>query len=294
MKYIFESIRESDIDMLIIEEFTSSPDFAAIFLDAVGFIGEYTIDKAYHSKRDAEFGESDIVFILNQNGKKYALHIEDKIDAIAMQKQDERYILRAEKEKKNGEYDNYGVLICAPEKYLQGNDVAKKYTHQVQYEQLQQYFKTKNNSFKLAVMNRALEEAKNGYQWEESPDVSRYCKAFYAYQKEKFPQLPKGTVAWWPHYKTIKKGVQLVFKANKGAVDLQFSQLSAADLYNYSKDYLTDEMKVIATGKSSVIRIEVQPIYFTKDFYDYIDRANEALVAITKLWELSNELLSKE
>lgn len=90
-------------------------------MDAARINEEYIVEDAIHSKRDSEYGESDIVFILNVNGKRHALHIEDKIDAIAMQNQSGRYNYRAEKDIAAGEYDLYSVLIVAPEKYLEAN-----------------------------------------------------------------------------------------------------------------------------------------------------------------------------
>ena len=108
---------ERDMDLLIIEEFISSPGFARIFLDEVGLNEAYTIEHAIHSMRDPDLGESDIVFILKVGEIRYAIHIEDKIDALAMHAQCERYSMRAEKDIADGLYDEYSVFIVAPEKY---------------------------------------------------------------------------------------------------------------------------------------------------------------------------------
>ena len=83
----FETTLERDMDLLIMEEFICSPQFARIFLNTVGIICDYTIDQVIHSMRDADLGESDIVFVLNIDGRRHAIHIEDKIDALAMPNQ---------------------------------------------------------------------------------------------------------------------------------------------------------------------------------------------------------------
>ena len=116
MEIRLDTTLERDIDLLIMEEFVADASFAKIFLDAVGVSESYTIDQAIHSKMDADLGESDIVFVLNIAGKRHALHIEDKIDAIAMPRQHDRYDLRAQKDIAAGQYDSYSVLIVAPDR----------------------------------------------------------------------------------------------------------------------------------------------------------------------------------
>ena len=75
----------------------------------------------YLSKSDKD-GESDITVIIKSEGKKYGLLIEDKIDAIAMPEQPERYIKRGEKGIKNKDYDAFYSFIVCPEKYYKNND----------------------------------------------------------------------------------------------------------------------------------------------------------------------------
>ena len=127
MKFQFDTTLERDIDLLIMEEFVSDKDFAQLFLDAVGLNCDCIVKDVIHSKTDAALGESDVVIILEVNGKRHAIHIEDKIDALAMPRQHDRYLIRAQKDIEAGEYDSYSVLIVAPDKYLKVNKEAKKY-----------------------------------------------------------------------------------------------------------------------------------------------------------------------
>lgn len=285
---------ERDIDLLIMEEFISDEAFAKIFLDAVGICNSYAIDEAIHSKTDADLGESDIVFILNISGKRHALHIEDKIDAIAMPRQHDRYDLRAQKDIAEGQYDSYSVLIVAPEKYLANNKEAQKYAHYVTYEKLREHFLRKSDrrsKYKLALIERAIYEQKNGYQYEANPGVVRFCTAMAAYQKKNYPKLPIGTIAWWPEYPTLPKDTKVVFKANKGFCDLQFSHTLAQDLYGRVKNLLSERMNIVQAGKSASVRITVTPIWFENRFEDKIAEVDEALEALTELYDLSKELL---
>lgn len=294
MKIRLDTTLERDIDLLIVEEFISDETFAKIFLDAVGICDPYVIDEAIHSKTDADLGESDIVFILNITGKRHALHIEDKINAIAMPRQYDRYDLRAQKDIATGQYDSYSVLIVAPEKYLASNKEAQKYAHHVTYEQLREYFlrnADNRSKYKSALVERAILEQKNGYQYEVNPGVVRFCTAMAAYQKENFPTLPISTTAWWPEYPTLLKDTKVVFKANKGFCDLQVGHTLAQDLYARVKGYLSARMNVAQTGKSASVRIVVTPIWFENHFEDKIAEVDEALTALAELYELSKKLL---
>ena len=294
MKIQMDTTLERDIDLLIMEEFISDNEFAKIFLGTVGIAAPYRIEAAIHSKTDAELGESDIVFVMEISGKKHALHIEDKIDAIAMPRQRDRYDLRAQKDIAKGQYASYSVLIVAPSKYLAMNSEAQKYEYQVTYEQMRDYFSAKpdeRSKYKLALIERAIAEQKNGYQYVANPGVVHFCSAMATYQKENYPGLPRGTVAWWPEYPTLLSDTKIVFKANKGFCDLQFGHTLAQDLYLRTKDYLSERMSVVQAGKSASVRIVVTPIWFENKFAEKVVEVDEALVAIGELYELSKKFV---
>ena len=293
MKIKFDTTLERDMDLLIMEEFISSPRFAKIFLDAVGIHESYSIEEVIHSMRDADLGESDIVFILRIGNKRHAIHIEDKVDALAMPNQRGRYSQRAEKDISVGRYDKYSVLIVAPEKYLSANQEAHKYEHQVQYEQLREYFAgcdELRSQYKLALIDRAIYDQKAGYQYEANPGVVSFCAAMDAYQKEHYPLLPIGTQAWWRGYKTLIPTATIVYKANKGFCDLQFGNCSRDELLAMVKSYLSDRMTVEKAGKSASVRIAVPPVWFEHSFDDHIADVEQALDAIQELNQLARTL----
>ena len=291
----FDTTLERDMDLLIMEEFICSPQFARIFLDTVGITCDYTIEQVIHSMRDADLGESDIVFILDIGDKRHAIHIEDKIDALAMPNQSGRYAKRAEKDIAAGKYDEYSVLIVAPAKYLSANQEAQKYEHQVQYEQLRDYFAAQNDlrsKYKFALIDRAIYDQKAGYQYEANPGVVSFCAAMDAYQREHYPTLPIGTQAWWRGYKTMISTATIVYKANKGFCDLQFSNCTREDLLSKVKDYLSDRMTVEKAGKSASVRICVSPVWFENRFEEKVREVDEALAAIMELYQLSRTLVT--
>ena len=133
MKYDFGTVSERDMDMLFLNAFATDKGFLKLFIRKADLPkGDYKVNEVYLSKADKD-GESDITVIIESSGKKYGRLIEDKIDAIAMPQQPERYIKRGERGKKNKDYDEFYSFIVCPEKYLKNNDAAKKYPYKVKY-----------------------------------------------------------------------------------------------------------------------------------------------------------------
>lgn len=294
MEIRLDTTLERYIDLLIMEEFISEPEFARMLLSAANILGDYTILTAIHSKTDADLGESDIVFIVNIDGNRHSLHIEDKIDAGAMPNQHDRYHLRAQKDIAAGLYDTYSVLLIAPKKYIAENKEAQKYANKLTYEQMRQHFSQNSDSrakYKLALIDRAITVQKSGYQYEANPAMVCFCNEMIAHQKKYYPGLPLGTVAWWPEYPTLLKDTKVVLKADRGFCDLQFGHTLAEDLYPRVKDHLSDRMHVVPAGKSASVRIMVTPLPFDARFSDYQSAVNETFAALTELYNLSNKLL---
>lgn len=135
MKYDFSTMHERVMDIVFLETIGTDPDFAKLFISKTKWNGSpFQIEKIELSKTDPQLGESDITAIININNEKIALLIEDKIDAPAMPEQHKRYIERAEKGIKNGEFSDYAVFIVCPEKYYKSNSEAGQYEHCLLYE----------------------------------------------------------------------------------------------------------------------------------------------------------------
>lgn len=69
-------------------------------------VSDYALKELFLSKMDKD-GESDITVVIEMEGRRYALLIEDKIDALAMPDQQFRYTTRGDKVIAKQEYDEY-------------------------------------------------------------------------------------------------------------------------------------------------------------------------------------------
>ena len=92
----FADVTEHDMDLLFLEEFVCSDEFLKLFTQQIG-VSNARVLSVHSSLTDFVLGESDITVVLESDGKRIALLIENKIDAIAMPEQAARYNLRGEK-----------------------------------------------------------------------------------------------------------------------------------------------------------------------------------------------------
>lgn len=301
----FSDILERDMDLLFLEEFVSSEEFLNIFLSKINLTGAM-VRKIEHSKMDLDDGESDMTAIVEKDGRKYGLLIEDKIDAIAMKNQSGRYFKRGEKGKINGDYNKYFVFVVAPKKYLQENQEAKKYPNKITYEECLEYFLSKTDprsQFKAQQIAKAIDKQKKGYQVIENTNVTSFWQQYISVQKTCYHQLQlkydsqiKGSKALWVTFHTDYKQIKIVHKSDKGFVDMEFSGLGekTTELRKlFASQIEESKYKVVLTGKSAVLRKECSKIDFKADFESQKEIVIEALSAANELY-ITLDNISKE
>lgn len=301
----FKKIYEHDMDLLIIEEFISDRNFARIFLDKLQLSNDYVVCKVAHSLSDAD-GESDITLILQYPDKKVGLLIEDKIDAQTMPEQSARYHKRAKSAILRGEYDCYHVILVAPAEYHEEhkNDSNAVYENRVCYEELREYLNKGNDvrsAFKVAMIDTALNEKKIGYQVQEVPEVTEFWVKLRQFCEENYPKLrmvgentPKGAAAIWPEFRTTLGTVKVIYKSQKGFVDLEFPKYgdNIAQLLSRIKGKMVAPMQVWKTGKSASVRIanDKWALDFSQDFEKCKSTISEILQAVSILCEFASQL----
>lgn len=302
----FSDVSERDMDLLFLEEFVCSQPFADIFLSKIGMSGARVVE-VEQSKVDVEFGESDMTVIVEYNGRRHALLIEDKIDAIAMPNQSGRYQERGKRGIENGEYLSFDVFIVAPQKYLEQNSEAKKYPRSITYEECLEYFSglTDNRSiFKKQQIEQAIFKQKSGgYTVIENKQVTDSWERYIALKDAEYPYLwlatsggPKGAKASWPRFNTVIKGLYMYHKTEFGYVDLNFSGCAerAPELRDALETLLGNltelGLSVHVTGKSAVLRALVPVINFKEPFGSYEFKVRECFETIAKMSSLAEKL----
>jgi len=305
LKCTFSNVSERDMDLLFLEEFVCSQDFLNIFLSKISLFNA-KICSVEHSKVDVELGESDLTIIVEKDGKRYGLLIEDKIDAIAMGNQSGRYLKRGEIGIENGDYVDYHVFIVAPEKYLEVNEEAKKYKNKVTYEECIEYFNSRldnRSTFKIQQIKQAIDKQKHGYQVIKNTVVTNFWYQYADFLTKNYPKFifnseitEKGAKSTWPTFYTFDSRIKIVHKSEKGYVDLEFAGLGnktvdLRELIAHKIGKLWDnDLFVVQTGKSAVLRIMVPIIDFKIDFARQENKIDIVFSKVEKLYSILDDI----
>lgn len=296
------TICERDMDLLFVESVLTYPDFCGLFLDKTDLQGKpYQVISGELSKSDAELGESDITIVVEISGKKYGLLIEDKIDAIAMPKQHDRYAKRGEKGIQSGEYDDFRVLMICPEKYLKSNDEAALYEHHLTYEECKAFFDAKDDlvsEFRSRQIEQAIVKAKKPASNNVNEQANAFLRQYIRYQKDNYPMLDLRTRedrnGWWTDYRTELGNVVITHKIREGYVDLTFPKASenvgrAKIIADWARQHKMSDASVVKAKKSVMLRIHVPKMEIGNGF-EAIDRdeLNRCFDGIKELTEFAN------
>lgn len=288
MELVLNSAFERDVDLVLVRAFYENNDAAKLFLQEGDEILEIQ-----HSAMELH-GESDLQIIVKRNEKRYAILIEDKIDAPAQPNQYERYCERGKRGVEEGRWADYTVFITAPQQYLVSNHEAIKYPNNVSHEEIRD--KLIGDPVSIAVMDTALKRSMGVLSDVIDETVTLFWNAYYDYHAANAPHLPlhvnrgkKGPNATWPDFRTILTGAKILHKSEQGCVDLQFR--GAADrikqLEKALNGILTSNMLVCKVGNSAAVRIRVPVMDFSKEFTSYQKEMAEVFSAINQLNDLA-------
>ena len=300
--YSFGNICERDMDMLFLESIVTDQEFAKHIINRTELKDKvFTTASIELSKTDSELGESDITWIIETEDGKYGILIEDKIDAIAMEEQYERYKKRGDKGIKNSDYKKYFVFIFCPEKYRLSNSEAQKYDYYISYEEHYEFFSRKNDVTSILrkhQLGQAITKAKNPSKVTLNELANSYFRKYSQYQKEHYPTLDLRTKessnGYWAHYGTRFGKVYLFHKIQEGFVDLTFP--SAADKISLLqmiamklREFGMDSVCAEQTGKALALRIRVPKLDMQNNFEETAEsNLIKCFDAVQRLTDLAN------
>ena len=273
------TITERDMDMLFIESVISDPEYCRLVINKTDLSNKpFKVVNAELSKVDSSLGESDITVIIESEGAKYGLLIEDKIDAIAMPKQHERYIKRGELGVKNGEYRDFRVFIFCPLKYYENNEEAKKYENLITYEECREYFEKREaplSQFRAQQLSQAISKAKRTPSNNVDAVANAFHREYMQYQRTFYPSLDLSTKedknGWWNDYRTELGYVYIVHKVQEGFVDLIFPRTAdkaeqVKSIAEWLRHHGLPDAATVKAQRSVMIRVRVPKLIIEEGF----------------------------
>lgn len=296
------TITERDMDLLFAESVLTDPGFCRLLIEKTDLKGKpFRVLGVELSKSDSDLGESDITVLVDVDGERYGLLIEDKIDAIAMPEQHGRYLKRGEKGIKAGDYISYRVFIFCPEKYYINNEEAKRYEHLLTYEECKEYYGRSDDSlssFRYKQIEQAITKAKKPVTINVDEKANAFLRRYIQYQKENYPSLDLSTKedknGWWTDFRTELGNVWINHKIREGFVDLTFPKAAdkidrAKIIAEWARQHKIPNATVVKATKSAMIRIHVPKLDILKGF-DFVDKdeLNQCFFAIKELTDFAN------
>ncbi len=289
------NVTERDIDFLVLEELQVTHGFRDWFSARVF---ERPVFKthvgAWHSVVDAEFGESDLVFIFEaEDGSIKAVLIENKINANAQPDQGRRYTDRGEKGKANGDWQEYQTCLIAPRRYLSSPTQTETYDCKISYEEIMAFFVAgraieKRNDYRATMILEAVDKHRRGPQTKPDTRMTAFATEYWEYAQAHYPDLampepkPRAVGNNWMTFAPVgfPKSVDLVHQVSAGYLKVFFKQ-KAQDFEVLKARYqdLSSQfpgLEVELTSKSVAISVPVEQVKAPEVSFD---AAKTAIVA---------------
>jgi len=291
------AVSERDVDLLLVEEFASSPDFARWFLERAGVTAQDPVEvvRCRRSATDS-IGESDVEIFVRVGDVTIAILIEDKVHAAAQPRQADRYRERGEGHVRAGRCKRFVTVLVAPQVYLKGK--VRGFDSAISYEDLVGGLEKSDGTsarshFKATVLRGAIEKATKGYQAVEDAPVTRFWQRYWERSLTVAPDLemkrPGGVPAssGFIYFRPggIPTRTRLVHKMARGFIDIQFGGMAEklADLRTRFGPSLEPEMRIARAAKSGVIRVDVPKLRPTYDSEEQLENIDVCLRQATKL-----------
>jgi hypothetical protein len=304
-------VAERDVDFVVLEELSTIPEFGD-FVSALAIgrpIFGATVD-AWHSLTDGSLGETDLLFVFDSNeGQRYALLIENKIDAPPQPQQAERYRKRGEHGKKQGLWDEYETVIMAPKRYLESARNSSGYGAVIPYEAVMAFFLSRRHGsarfgYKANVIREAIEQNRRGYQPVYSDEMTRFVEAYTRFVQGLAPELkveparPRPAGSTWILYRPdgYPKGAYLCHQMTAGHVKLfGLAKGQTEDQFRkFWEPRVGDDVRVEAVGGSLTLVIDTPGLNPRKgDLTGQIDAMRAAIAALQRLDELFRAGIAK-
>lgn len=299
---------ERDIDLLLLEEFTASPEFCSWFLKRIGFDEHSSLGKACRSVKTGN-GESDLELTFAGAGGSLMVLVENKVDAMLQPRQAERYTERASAyARKAG--DIVVTALLAPQVYFAEEDNDLGFNATVAYEELLDWFAAaghlgRRREYKLTLLRNAIDRGRAGWTLVPHPQVGEFWLAYWRVAERIAPQLamplPKAEIPASSNFilfrpADLPRSVSLMHKVTYGNVDLQFAGMGErlAEMEEQYRQFLLPSMRIERANKSAVIRIRVEPADMTTTaFCDCEGTMRKGIEAAVILMEWYRKVLRK-
>jgi hypothetical protein len=203
-----------------------------------------------------------------------------------------------------GHWKIFRACILAPREYLKGTKDVEAYDRQLSYEEVRDWFsksgqESQRASYKVRILNQAIEQS-GGRRSKHDLQVTRFWRDYWLCASKEFPELEmrepeaKPAGASWIEFRPTALGQRrrIYHKLDSAVADLQLDDAASfvESLRSNLQCLLADDTKVVQTGKSASVRIEVPHLDRFREFNEQLDKARAGLRAAYRLLFLSRAI----
>jgi hypothetical protein len=273
------TVYERDMDLVLVEELESNPEFRAWLVARVYGADCYLKHLgAHHSVVDETNRESDVVFrfVADDCGAEVAkaILIENKIDALAQPNQGADYRVRGEAGTGREDWSEFRTCLMAPRQYIKGSTDWAHFDEVVTYEEVLAFFasrKTRDERFawKARLVASSIMKKASGYTPVISEEATAFVHHYYLHAKA-WPRLrmsepkPRPAGSTWISFRpdALPRGAVIEHLVTAGEVRVMF--YGAADRLDILRQqllpHLAPTMEIRQAGKSVAVSMKVPPI----------------------------------
>lgn len=301
---------ERDIDLLLAEEFRVNPSFSNWVLGKFGVSDSLVHPAVATDVSVVEDGsEADVVATFNtRDGKFYRLFVENKIDAVLMPDQLQRYLRRGEGEVRRGLVSGYSVLFFTPSYYRCAQ--LPPLVQQITFEEAAQMLQSQSDlrlSYRASLLTKALPQstaaARDAKVVAADPYIKEWWDKVYSMLDREFPNFfvhktfyPR-SVYFAPETPGQAGYLRVDFKGHKGEVDLAFKNIAPNRLQAALTGINEFPGVVVANGKSAALQIACLEPFVISDGFDVIEtkvRASyQAAHDLLSFWKRNQALFDR-
>ncbi len=293
-----DSIEERELDLLLLAGIHSSVRLRCFLAERIASLQDADFVGAWRGVC-ADGGESDLLMLIRTtDGRRIALMMEDKINALFQPRQAERYRDRGEAGIKDGLWDSYRTCLCAPEAYGAPYASSPDWDAVIFLEDIEAALADAEAGVELLVRD-AARRACGKYDNPRTPphpEATAFWKRYASLCASEFPDLRMSELAAtqshndpWVRFarSLLPPDILLEHKAWLGRVDLTFKGLKPDVLRARIGPLLPPGVDIFPAGGSAAVRFTTPVVNSKEPFEPQIANVRAALSgvrAIIALW----------
>jgi hypothetical protein len=293
---------ERDVDMLLAEELRVNAAFGKWIMEKIDASADIIFPAAHINVSVVEDGsEADVIATFRTTSNlNHRIFIENKIDAILMPEQLERYLRRAAGDQRRQLISGFSILFFTPSAYLK--TTLPNGVKQISFEEAAQALASEGDlrsQYRASLLMRAVPirtpAARDAHVGTTDPYIKDWWDQVYAMLDREFPgffihqtRYPR-SVYFAPETPGQGRYLRLDFKGHKGEVDLAFKNVSAPALSLQVSNMNGLPGQIVANGKSSAIQMAGLAPFVISDGFEVIQTrvraAYEAAHILLTFWQ---------